>query len=129
MRRRLAKLIQKRLFQGNLLYRIQLDGRLDNFDQRLTTDMQVLLDGVCCVFFGNTNDYIAYPLGFTITRFICAYKNTFDPPNQSYDMGGEARIEIFFAVLVCIILTFLIYLLPMTFISRRVRRDICVTVG
>jgi hypothetical protein len=36
--------------------------------------LQVVLDGFTCVLFGNSADYMAYPLFFSITRFAVAWK-------------------------------------------------------
>ena len=42
MRQRVTTHLQTRLFHGNILYRLTLDGRVDNFDQRITSDLQAL---------------------------------------------------------------------------------------
>ncbi len=61
-RARISRLIQRRLLSGHSLYQMQVCGddqsRVDNFDQRLTSDLQALLDGVCCAMFGNSADYL-----------------------------------------------------------------------
>ena len=58
MRRRLNAHLQQRMFRGHMLYRLQLDGRADNFEQRATSDLQALLDGLTCAAFGNTSDHL-----------------------------------------------------------------------
>ena len=75
-RRRVARILQRQLLEGNTLYRLTLDGRVDNFDQRITTDLQEMLNGFTCVLFGNTSDYLAYPLGFTLSRLGFAWYNS-----------------------------------------------------
>lgn len=62
MRRRVTAHLQQRLFRGKVLYRLQLDGRVDNFDQRATADLQALLDGLTCALFGNTSDHLVRAL-------------------------------------------------------------------
>ena len=32
---------------------------MDSIDQRVTTDLQIVLDGFTCVLFGNSADYLA----------------------------------------------------------------------
>jgi ABC-type uncharacterized transport system fused permease/ATPase subunit len=100
---------------------MSVDGRLDNFDQRLTADLQMLLDGLCCVFFGNTNDYIAYPWLFIITRLICAFKNTFEPPDRD-PIPEKNRAEIGWMVLVMFLVCCAAYLVPMNVISKKIYR-------
>jgi ABC-type uncharacterized transport system fused permease/ATPase subunit len=120
MRKRVGMLTQSRLLKGNVLYNMSVDGRLDNFDQRLTNDLQILLDGLCCVFFGNTNDYIAYPIGYTVCRLGCAFQNTFYPPNQTVALTEAKKANIGFMIVVTFSITMLAYVGPMNIISKLV---------
>lgn len=77
-RKRIEQHLHRRLLSAsNLMYRLSIDGTMDNMDQRITSDLQVALDGICCVLFGNLSDYLAYPLLFTIMRFSLAFGNAY----------------------------------------------------
>ena len=66
MRHRLNAHLQQRMFRGHMLYRLQLDGRADTFEQRATSDLQALLDGLTCAAFGNTSDHLVHFLSVNI---------------------------------------------------------------
>lgn len=113
MRRRVGRKLQNVLLQGNTLYRLTLDGRVDNFDQRITSDLQALLDGLCSSLFGNTSDYMAYPVGYCLSRLGFAFYNTLaDLPNKSN--SGEIVAIAFGMAAIALIA----YVIPMNQISR-----------
>lgn len=73
MRRRLNAHLQQRMFRGHMLYRLQLDGRADNFEQRATSDLQALLDGLTCAAFGNSSDHLVSCATLLSSRSIRIY--------------------------------------------------------
>eukprot|EP00906_Rhabdomonas_costata_P025732 RCo036755 len=113
LRRRLGRILHRALLKGNTLYRLTLDGRVDNFDQRITSDLQALLDGLCCCIFGNTSDYTAYPVVFCLSRMSLAWINTLSPlPDPS-----KAPAIVVVALTMAGI-ALLAYVIPMNQISR-----------
>jgi ABC-type uncharacterized transport system fused permease/ATPase subunit len=96
-RRRIGAYLQTALLEGNTLYRLTLDGRVDNFDQRITSDTQEMLNGFMCVIFGNSSDYLAYPLGFTLTRMGFAWYNSLATLPNTY-VSQCAFMTVFFRV-------------------------------
>eukprot|EP00457_Paulinella_chromatophora_P000486 gb/GEZN01000486.1/.p1 GENE.gb/GEZN01000486.1/~~gb/GEZN01000486.1/.p1 ORF type:complete len:1328 (+),score=215.67 gb/GEZN01000486.1/:117-4100(+) len=78
MRKNAAEFLQNRLLADNkLCFRMIVEAKIDNIDQRITSDLQIVFDGFTCVLFGNTPDYVAYPLIFAITRFTTAFTKAF----------------------------------------------------
>ncbi len=69
---------------------------------------------------GNTSDYLAYPVGFTVCRLAFAFQNTFNPPNQIKALDSTQRMSIAFCVLGCFVLTLVAYVGPMNRISKLV---------
>ena len=94
MRRNWAAMFHRQLFKNDkLLYRLSVDGSSDSIDQRLTSDLQVTLDGFCCALFGNSADYLAYPVLFMITRFSGSLHNVFTLPDVS-SQEKQGRISL-----------------------------------
>ena len=50
---------------------------------------EALLDGLTCALFGNTSDYLAYPVFFCIARLCFAFNNVMNPPGQTYIMSAD----------------------------------------
>lgn len=117
MRQNVATSVQKRLLTGNnkLLYRLTVDGSIDNVDQRITSDLQAMLDGFVCVIFGNSADYLAYPMFFCVTRLSASFGNIFELAElKTFDdiKGGLIGIDA-----ICIGIALIAYILPVNLVS------------
>lgn len=117
MRRNSSMHIQTRLLRSpNLLYRLTVNGTMDGIDQRMTSDLQVVIDGFDCVLFGNLNDYLAYPLIFTIGRMAFSFSNVFNLPEMV--SSPERQTQVFFIVFASVVIAIIAYLIPMNHVSR-----------
>jgi len=116
MRRNVAQKVQTRLFKKDtLLYRLTVDGSLDNIDQRLTSDLQCALDGFCCVLFGNSADYLAYPMIFALCRFSFAFANVYSVQEfQDQTRQGQS----FGIVAASIFIAICAYIVPINHVSK-----------
>jgi len=116
MRKNVSETVQRRLLQkDNLLYRLTVDGTMDNIDQRITSDLQIVLDGFICVLFGNSADYLAYPIVFMIGRFAFAFNNAYALP----EMQNETkRGQVFGIVAANVAIAITAYILPINHIAR-----------
>ena len=66
-RYRVNRTLQERIFHGSTLYfLVVLDQRVDNFDQRLTTDLQAFLDSFLGQLTGNVSYSVFLPVVFQI---------------------------------------------------------------
>jgi ABC-type uncharacterized transport system fused permease/ATPase subunit len=117
MRRHLNASLHKSLFTGQMLYRMQLANQIDNFDQRITADSQALLNGLCCAMFGNSADYLAYPILYCFARLGFAFHNTLYPPNTP-GLNGTQQWQIIFGTIAMCLLAMGTYILPMNYISQ-----------
>jgi ABC-type uncharacterized transport system fused permease/ATPase subunit len=108
--------IQRRLLkEGMLMYRSTVDGTMDGLDQRMTSDLQVVLDGFTCVLFGNSADYLAYPLGFMIVRMTDSMKNVFELPDIKDPI---LRGNIMGIILISVGVAITAYMLPINVVAR-----------
>ena len=117
MRQNVATSVQKRLLTSNnkLLYRLTVDGSIDNVDQRITSDLQAMLDGFVCVLFGNSADYLAYPMFFCITRLSCSFGNCFNLKElHNYD---NLKGQVIGVDAICIGIALVAYILPVNLVS------------
>ena len=116
MRRNLVSMFHRRLFKNDkLLYRLSVDGSIDSIDQRITSDLQVTLDGFCCVLFGNSADYLAYPVLFRITRFSGSLHNVFTLPDVS---SQEKQGRIVGMIIASVAAAFVAYILPVNHVAK-----------
>eukprot|EP01059_Diplonema_ambulator_P009294 TRINITY_DN1912_c0_g1_i3.p1 TRINITY_DN1912_c0_g1~~TRINITY_DN1912_c0_g1_i3.p1 ORF type:complete len:1248 (+),score=512.08 TRINITY_DN1912_c0_g1_i3:70-3813(+) len=116
MRKNVASMFHRRLLRKDkLLYRLTVDGTLDNIDQRVTADVQAMLDGFCTVLFGNSADYLAYPWAFMITRFTCAITNVFSLSDVD---SSEKRAKIMGVIFASVAVAVAAYILPSNHISK-----------
>lgn len=116
MRKNAAETMQARLLKDNkLLYRLTVDGTIDNIDQRITSDLQVVLDGFTCVLFGNSADYLAYPVIFIAGRIAFALSACFSLP-ETQDSTKQGQIM--GVVLAAVFIAIATYILPINHVSR-----------
>jgi len=116
MRKNISSMFQSRLLKNDkLLYRLTVDGSIDNIDQRITSDLQSALDGFCCVLFGNSADYLAYPVLFMVTRFSCACNNVFILPQVA---TSDKQGKIIGMVVLAITIAIVAYILPVNHVSK-----------
>ena len=119
MRLRCARSMQMRLLNDKtkLLYRLTVDGTMDTVDQRVTSDLQVVIDGFCCVFMGNSADYLAYPFFFIVGRMAWSYTACFDKPVEM--IGNHAKQgKVFGVVIAAVFIAISVYIIPLNQVSR-----------
>eukprot|EP00808_Paulinella_micropora_P002089 g67897.t1 len=117
MRKNASSTIQDRLLQDNkLCFRLIVEAKLDNIDQRITNDLQNTIDGITCVLFGNVADYVAYPLFFTITRMTTAFAMAY---SFLGDQGTpQVKGQCVGVVLAFVFIAVCAYIFPINQISR-----------
>eukprot|EP00808_Paulinella_micropora_P012409 g5330.t1 len=117
IRKNASQSIQQRLMGDNkLFFRMVVEAKIDNIDQRITNDLQNTVDGLTCVLFGNVADYVAYPLFFSITRFTCAFVTSFSLPGKMQTV--EVRGQCVGIVLAFVFVAISAYMIPINQISR-----------
>jgi ABC-type uncharacterized transport system fused permease/ATPase subunit len=118
MRLNAAQTVQKRLLNDKtkLLYRLTVDGTMDTVDQRVTADLQIVIDGFCCVFLGNSADYLAYPFFFIIGRMAWSYANSYAVVEMTgnHDKQGKQ----FGVVIAAVFIAASVYIFPINQVSR-----------
>eukprot|EP00667_Euglena_gracilis_P000842 EG_transcript_842 len=108
-RHRASRCLQDRLFQGNVLYfLVAVDQRVDNFDQRLTTDLQMFLDS----FFGQITGNVSY---FTFLPAIFQIPSSFYAMASVKDLDAPWVYAVWFGFFVFAVLVFIV---PMNRIAK-----------
>eukprot|EP00457_Paulinella_chromatophora_P000427 gb/GEZN01000427.1/.p1 GENE.gb/GEZN01000427.1/~~gb/GEZN01000427.1/.p1 ORF type:complete len:1445 (+),score=226.17 gb/GEZN01000427.1/:111-4337(+) len=117
MRKNAAEFLQNRLLADNkLCFRMIVEAKIDNIDQRITSDLQIVMDGFTCVLFGNTPDYVAYPLIFAITRFTTALVKAFSLSGNMQLV--RVRLQCIGVVFAFVFVAVMAYIVPINQISK-----------